>query len=114
MCLSLFLVFLSVGVVGLTGGLIGKSMRFVIQFLSLFTLGFAFWFLFQSTYRIHSICIFCMFCFVGLLFVNYSWLRLNAPDVGWMKKLTKKGLDIFIWILCALLLASAILFKFYI
>jgi uncharacterized membrane protein len=114
MALSLFLIFFTVGLIGLTGGLVGKYMRFAMQFLSLFTLGFAFWFLFESTYRISSICIFCLFIFGGLLLVNYAWLRQNAPDSKWLKKLTFKGMDVFIWLVCAILVAAAVLFKFYI
>jgi len=114
MCLALFLILLTVAVVGLTGGVISKSMRFATQFLSLFTLGFAFWFLFESTYRIHAICIFCLFCFAGLLLVNASWLRINSADAKWMKRLTARGLDWFIWVLAAVVVSAAIAFKFYV
>ncbi|MEI6237765.1 MAG: vitamin K epoxide reductase family protein [Candidatus Saccharibacteria bacterium] len=114
MSLMFFIVFLTVAIVGLSGGLVTKKMRFSIHFLSFFVLLFGLWFLHTSTYSIKSICIFCIFNFLGLLVINYAWLRQNASDVKWMKNLTKKGLDIFIWILCALLLASAILFQFYI
>lgn len=121
MCMLLFATFLVVGIVGLTGGQIVKKMRLTVQGLSLFTLGFAFWFLFQSTFRIGSICIFCLFCFTGLLMVNGSWLRLNLPDLPLDKKHLKiikswkaQGADIFLWILMALTVAAAIIYKFYI
>lgn len=120
MCMILFTIFLAVGLVGLTGGQIAKKMRLAVQGLSVFTLGFAFWFLFQSTYRIGAICIFCLFCFAGLLMVNGSWLRFNLPDLPLSKKLqtsvkkwVAKGADIFFWLLLALIVGAAIVFKFY-
>jgi len=121
MCLILFVIFLSVALVGLTGGAVSKKMRLSVQGLSLFTLGFALWFLYQSTYNIGAICIFCVACFTGLLIVNWAWLRLNVNDisknVNTRKKLNnmiKTGADLFIWIVIALVVVGAILFQFYI
>lgn len=114
MCLVLFVIFLSVALVGLTGGVMTKKMRLSVQLLSLFTLGFAFWFLFESTYRIHSICIFCLFCFAGLIAVNAAWLRINAKDYPKLARLTSRGTDLFIWLVLTLAVAAAIVFKFYI
>ncbi len=115
MCLVLFTIFFSIGLVGLCGGQISKRLRLAIQGLSLFTLGFGLWFLFQSTYRIGAICIFCLFCFGGLLLVNGSWLRVNQRDINkpWLDRLIRQGGDLFIWLLIAVMIAASIIFKFY-
>lgn len=120
MCLMLFTVFFSVALVGLGGGTISKKVRISIQTLSLFTLGFALWFLWQSTYRIGSLCIFCLFCFAGLLSVNWGWLRLNANDLPIPESSTKKvrlaiaaGADTFAWILLAMLVAFLMALRFF-
>ncbi len=120
MCLVLFVTFFVTALVGLTGGTISKKMRLGVQFLSLFTLGFALWFLQQSTYAIGSICIFCLFCFVGLLAVNATWHRINLSDYPFSGQTKQKlanfnvgNKDIMIWIAIAAIVAMAIVFRFY-
>src|SRR5687768_17273847 len=81
MCVILFTIFTSTALVGASGGKLPRGVRLGIQGLSLFTLGFALWFLTQSIYVINALCILCIFCFVGLLLINWSWLRLNASEL---------------------------------
>src|SRR5512141_763533 len=50
MCLCLFLVFAVSALAGWSGGTLGRGYRLAVQGLSLFTLGFALWFLEQSTF----------------------------------------------------------------
>jgi uncharacterized membrane protein len=116
MCLSLFTIFASMALVGLSGGKLPRGLRLSIQALSLFTLGFALWFLTQSIYVINALCI---FCFVGLLLVNWGWLRLNASDLpigergrAFVKRRIETGADIFAWILLALAVAFAMILRF--
>ena len=118
--MTFFTFFLTVGLVGLSGGRIGRTMRLWVQGLALFMLGFALWFLYQSTFNIQAICIFCLFIFGGVLAVNGAWLRLNEGDMPLSKSVTKRlsrwmasGADIFVWLLLALVVGSAIFFKFY-
>lgn len=116
MSLILFVFFFGIALVGLSGGGIPKRLRLGVQGLSLFTLGFALWFLFQSTYRIQSICVFCLASFSGLLLVNGAWLRVNADDLPgkhYLHRAIKSGADLFVWLLLAVLMAAAIVFKFY-
>lgn len=120
MCLMLFMVFMIVGLVGLTGGIISRSMRLATQFLTLFTLGFGLWFLWQSTYAIGAICIFCLFCFLGLLIVDFAILRLNAADLPISKKATsglnraiRTNYDLLGWVLLGALVAVLITIRFY-
>lgn len=120
MCMALFTIFASIALVGLSGGKLPRRLRLGIQTLSLFTLGFALWFLAESIYVISSLCILCIFCFSGLLLVNWGWLRLNAADlpVGargrkWLTNLIATGGDIFIWFLLAAVVAFAMIFRFY-
>lgn len=119
MCLALFTIFATSGLAGLLASKLSRGFRLTVQGLSLFTLGFALWFLWQSTYRISSLCLYCLFCFSGLLLVNGAWLRLNATDLpigvrarSTLKRAIGSGADIFIWVLLALLVGFAMLLRF--
>ncbi len=120
LCMTLFTIFASTALVGLSGGSLPRRLRLGVHALSLFTLGFALWFLAQSIYVIGSLCILCIFCFVGLLLVNWGWLRLNAGDLpigergrAVLARTIAKGGDIFGWFLLAALVAFAMLLRFY-
>jgi len=119
MCLTLFTIFSSIALVGITGGHLPRRLRLGIQLLSLFTLAFAIWFLTQSIYIINALCILCIFCFVGLLVVNWGWLRLNAPELPIGNRgrtvvatAIDHGADIFGWIVLGLSLAFAMVLHF--
>lgn len=109
--LVFFVFFGAIALVGLSGGSLSRKLRLWNQGLAVFMLGFALWFLLQSTYVISSLCILCMFSFTGLLLINWGWLRLNVGDLPVSKKTrkvlvgwTEKGTDTFIWILIAVVL----------
>lgn len=119
MCMVLFTIFTATAFVGATGGRVTRGLRLGIQALSLGTLGFALWFLEQSVYSIGSLCIFCLFCFSGLLLVNWGWLRLNAADLpigqrgrAVVARGITQGADIVGWFLLAAVVASAMLLQF--
>ena len=119
MCLALFTIFASIALAGLSGAKLPRKLRLGIQGLSLFTLGFAIWFLTQSIYVINSLCILCIFCFIGLLFVNWAWLRINAADLPIRKSAREtlargisNGADIFGWVLLGLAMAFAMILRF--
>ncbi len=119
MCLILFTIFASIAVAGLSGGNLPRGLRIGIHALSLFTLGFALWFLTQSIYVIGSLCILCIFCFAGLLLVNWGWMRLDAADLpigehgrAFVKHCIETNIDTIIWILLGLAVAFAMLLRF--
>ena len=119
MCMALFTIFASMALVGLSGGVLPRKLRLGIQALSLFTLSFALWFLTESIYVINALCILCIFCFIGLLVVNWGWLRLNAADLpigergrAAVARGIKNGADIFAWILLGLAVAFAMVLHF--
>lgn len=112
MCVVFFTFFMAVGLVGLTGGTAVRSLRLVTQALALFMLAFGLWFLWQSTYRIHALCVYCIFCFAGLLMINATWLRVNAAEWHLSKRVIKNGMDIFAWIVLALAIAFAMTLQF--
>lgn len=119
MCMALFTIFSSIALVGVSGGVLPRKLRLSIQGLSLFTLLFALWFLTQSIYVINALCILCIFCFGGLLLVNWGWLRLNAADLpigergrAFVKRRIASGADTFMWILLALAVAFAMILRF--
>jgi uncharacterized membrane protein len=120
MCLVLFTIFASIALAGLTAKQLPKGLRLGIQALSLLTLGFALWFLWESIYVINAVCMFCLICFVGLLLVNGAWLRLNAADLPVGKQLSTalqraiaKNFDVLGWVVLASILVLAIAQKFY-
>lgn len=119
LCIILFTVALTAGLVGLTGTKIHKYLRFFFQFLALFTVGFGLWYLWQSIYNIGAICIFCVFCFSGVLMLNGAWFRINYHDYPLSKKFMGKldrfvaaGGDIFFWCLIGLVVICEALIKF--
>lgn len=119
LCMVLFTIFGTVGLVGAAGGKLTRGLRLGIQGVSLFTLGFGLWFLSQSTFVIGSLCLYCLFCFSGLLLVNWAWVRLNAADLpigargrAMLQKAISQGADTFAWILLALAIALTMILKF--
>jgi uncharacterized membrane protein len=119
MCMALFTIFASIALVGTSGGTLPRKLRLGIQGLSLFTLLFALWFLTQSIYVINALCILCIFCFAGLLVVNWGWLRLNAADLpigergrAFVARGIANGADLFMWILLAMVMAFAMILRF--
>ncbi|HEU5187958.1 MAG TPA: vitamin K epoxide reductase family protein [Candidatus Saccharimonadales bacterium] len=120
MCMVLFTIFASVGLVGLSGAALPRPLRLSIHALSLATLAFALWFLAQSIYVIGALCILCIFCFAGLLLVNWGWLRLNANDLSigqrgraFIKRCIASGIDTFAWAVLAAVVGIAMLVRFY-
>lgn len=119
LCTILFTIFLAIGIAGWAGSAMPRKLRLAVQGLSLFTLAFALWFLWQSTYVIGALCIFCIFCFAGLLAVNAMWLRINAADLpigerarGAVARAAQTNVDIFAWVLLAVVVALAMALQF--
>lgn len=120
MCIVFFTIFATIGLTGLAGGRLPRRLRLGVQVLALFVLAFGLWFMAQSIYVIGSLCILCIFCIVGLLLVNWAWLRINADDLplspnahATLKRWIVHGADTFAWILLAAIIALAMLLRFY-
>jgi uncharacterized membrane protein len=120
MCMGFFVIFASIGLAGWSGAKLPRNLRLGIQALALFVLGFGLWFMQQSIYSIGALCIYCIFCIAGLLFVNATWLRINAKDLpigergrAVLNKGIAKGADIFAWFVLGLVVAFAILERFF-
>lgn len=119
MCIAFFAVMLSAGLVGWTGGRISAKLRLVYQAMTVFFVGFGFWYFWQSIFNIGSLCIFCLFCYSGVLAVNAAWFRLNYKDFPVSKKTQKmldravaSGTDLFAWCLIAIAIAIEAIIKF--
>lgn len=120
MCIVFFAVLVGVGLVAATGGEVNKKLRLILHSFSMFFLAFGAWYLWQSTFVINYICIFCTICYTAVIAMNWAWLRINAKDYFDSKKSYKKwqkiessGLDTFGWILYTIAFAAMIAFHFW-
>jgi uncharacterized membrane protein len=116
-CIVVFTTFLVAGLIGLTGGSIGKGMKKVLLGLAVFMLLFALWFLFTSTFVIGSICVFCLFCFSGLLLVNGAVWHLTINEIQlpqWLRSATAKHFDVVLLVTLAMIVVCMVAIRFYI
>lgn len=120
MCLAFFGILLGIGLAGLFGSIIAKNLRLTMHFFSVFFLFFGAWYLMQSALVINALCLFCIFCYAGVIIMNWAWLRLNINDLGLSKNVNKalktwmsKGADTFFWIMWALAFIGMFILKFY-
>jgi len=120
MCIIFFTVFTIVGLAGLADATLPRGFRLSVHALSLFVLGFALWFLWQSVYVIGALCILCIFCFTGLLAVNWAWIRINANDLPIGRRgrtvtdrLLRSNVDTLAWLTLGAFVALAMLLQFY-
>lgn len=120
MCIVFFAVLVGAGLAAATGSQINKILRFVLHSFSLFFLGFGAWYLWQSTFVIGYICVFCTICYTAVIAINWAWLRINASDYFDTKKSLKKwqnieksGADTFGWMIYAIAFAAMIAFHFW-
>lgn len=119
MCLVFFTIMFATALVGLTGGTLVRKLRLSLEAISVFFLCFALWFLWESTYKINALCFLCIFCFGGLLMLNWGWLRINASDFPTsqrgrkiLAKVISSGMDIFGWLLIGIVVAFAMIMRF--
>ncbi len=120
MCIVFFALTAGVAFAGASGSLINKKLRYILHFFSVFFLGFGAWYLWQSTYRIGYICVFCVICYSAVITMNWAWLRLNANDLfasetsskRW-KSIEAQGADTFVWILWGIFIAGMIALHFF-
>lgn len=119
LCIVFFTFFASMGLVGLNGGTLPRTLRLWAQGAALFMLGFGLWFLTQSIYVINALCILCLFCFAGLLMINWAWLRLNVDELPirnslrtLVKKYIDQDFDIIAWCVLAIALVLAMILRF--
>ncbi|OGL37384.1 hypothetical protein A3E49_01665 [Candidatus Saccharibacteria bacterium RIFCSPHIGHO2_12_FULL_49_19] len=119
LCIVFFSLLLAAGLIGWTGGAINAKLRFFFQFMALFFAGFGFWYFWQSIFNIGVLCIYCVFCYGGVLAINGALFRLNYKDYPLSKKTMAKldtwvarGADLFFWCLIALVIALEAIIKF--
>jgi uncharacterized membrane protein len=110
MCLIFFTFMLTLGLTVLAGTQLPRILRLSAHGISLFFLVFGLWYLEQNTFSIGALCILCLFCYGGLIAINASLLRMEegAP----LKQLTRRGADIFGWLLFAALITFVMAIKF--
>jgi len=119
MCIIFFVIMMTIGIVGWTGGAITKNLRLIAQAMTLFFVGFGFWYLWQGIFVVGSLCIFCLFCYAAVLTISFAWLRLNQRELPISKsaskfidKLVSDNSDIFIWLTIALVIIAEMVIQF--
>lgn len=118
-CMMFFALTGGVALAGATGSSVQRWLRNVFHFFAVFFLGFGAWYLWQSTYRIHYICIYCLFCYAAVIAMNWAWFRLQytaLPSASAAKKRLqpwiKAGADVFVALLYAVCVAAMIAIHF--
>lgn len=119
-CMIFFGLTAGVALAAATGSQLNRAVRYVFHFFSVFFLGFGAWYLWQSTYRIGFICIFCLFCYSAVIAMNWAWFRLHYRELKLKKntaakldKFVKNGGDLFVALLWALAIAAMIVSHFW-
>lgn len=120
MCLAFFAIMLGVGLAGLFGGrAMARGLRLAMHFFSVFFLGFGAWYLQQSAFAVRALCVFCIFCYAGVIAINWAWLRINVLDLpvsesvrATLQRGMKHGADTFFWVLWALAIAGMFVLAF--
>ena len=119
-CLTFFGLSAGIALAAATGSELNKKLRFVFHFLSVFFLGLGAWYLWQSTYKIGAICMFCLFCYAAVIAMNWAWFRLNYEQLSASKKVQQRlsgavrsNVDVLIAVLWACMIAIMITSHFY-
>jgi uncharacterized membrane protein len=119
-CMMFFALTAGVALAGATGSEISRALRYIFHFFALFFLGFGAWYLWQSTYAIGYICVFCLACYAAVITINWAWFRLNYKQLPLKKASANKlerfvanGGDVFIAALWAMIIAFMIGLRFW-
>lgn len=120
LCVVFFAIIAGVALAGTFGGQIHRRLRLILHFFSVFFLAFGAWYLWQSTFVIGYICIFCLICYSAVIAMNWAWLRINAKDLplskksrAWLTSQITQHNDTVAWILYAILVGGIIIFHFW-
>ncbi len=96
-----FALFASAGVAGVTGSRLSKGYAGFLGFFAAFMLGFTLWFLWQSTFAIGSLCIYCTVIGTCVVVINAViwriWNRLGMLP-GVLRTLVESRLDLILWL----------------
>lgn len=109
-CMIFFALTAGVALAAASGSAINQRLRQVFHFFSIFFLGFGAWYLWQSTYRIGFICIFCLFCYSAVIVMNWAWFRLQYGER--YKTFIAKNWDSVLAMMWAAGIAAMIIFHF--
>jgi len=119
MCIIFFVIMMTAGIVGWTGGTINSKLRLVFLAMALFFVSFGFWYLWQSIFIIGSMCVYCIFCYGGVLVASDALLRLSYKDIKLNNNLQKtlsrmiaNKADIVLFTSIALIIVLEIIIKF--
>ena len=105
----MFTFFLTVAIMVLGSKGVKRKLMLVVQGLALFMLGFILWFVFESTFRIQAICLFCTVIGTAVVTINAVMLRENFGQK--MGRWASSGADLFGWALLWLIVVGTVAIK---
>jgi uncharacterized membrane protein len=119
LCLTFFALMLGFAYAYLKSDKLAVSARLLAHFLSVFFLLFGAWYITQLLYSVGALCVYCIFCYGGVIMLNWGWLRANADDLPlnksrkkWLKNAIKKQYDTVFWISYALIFVALSILRF--
>jgi uncharacterized membrane protein len=119
MCIVFFALSLGVLLSGLTGSKISKNLRLTIHFFTVFFLLFGAWYLWSSAFVIGALCIYCIFCYLAVIGLNWTWLRINETDLPLskanakrLKGYIKNNYDTAFWVLWGTVFIAMFVYAF--
>lgn len=98
--MAVFALFASAAVAGVTGGRASKGYAAFLGFFAAFMLGFTLWFLWQSTFAIGSLCVYCTVIGTCVVIINAVvwriWNKLGMLP-GALHTLVESKFDLVLW-----------------
>lgn len=119
LCLTFFALMLGFAFAYSRSEKLAASARLLAHFLSVFFLFFGAWYITQLLYSVGALCVYCVFCYAGVIILNWGWLRANAEDLPlknyqkkWLTNVIKKQYDTVFWVSYALLFIALSILRF--
>lgn len=119
LCIIFFAFTMVAGLIGWAGGLVTHKLRLAFQAMAVFFLGFGLWYFWESIFNVGGLCMYCLACYLGVLFINGAFFRLNYRDYTQnpaiqkrLEQIKTKGIDIFILSLIGLVIILEAIIKF--
>lgn len=116
--LTVFAVLGSAGLAGVLGARLPRAYVATLLGLTVFMAGFITWYMEQSAFAIHVLCLFCVGCAVSVVTAGVGITRVAAAQHAlgdgragyWLRLLVQSRADLVAWFGLALVIAAMLLF----